>query len=186
MQLKMSIPLVIGLVVLLVVILIAAFTVLPWAAMYVGIQLSSNPPKPEITYGEFPFRLTYELNGKTKVIEDAVICEFDGFEQWGEAGKYRKWKSRLKSGNEQVTLLKVDETMELYFSYGNPEFYMNDSQHGRAGDRFDYNPNVIDYVKWENGQERHSAMLANEAWEKYKIKLISWDYTPPIKNSFKE
>ena len=50
---------------------------------------------PEIRYGEFPFRLEYEINGERFVIEDTVICEFDGI-GWNEAqGKFRKWKDYL-------------------------------------------------------------------------------------------
>jgi len=36
------------------------------------------PPEPEITYGEFPFRLEYEIDGERFVIEDVVIVEFMG------------------------------------------------------------------------------------------------------------
>ena len=44
-----------------------------------------NPLKPEITYGEFPFTLTYELDGEIKTIEDVVVCEYDGIE-WTNSG----------------------------------------------------------------------------------------------------
>ena len=84
-------------------------------------------PRPEITYGEFPFTLTYELDGEIKTIEDTIICEFDGFEAIGESGKYRKWKTYLKSGNERLTLLDLrplgevnqfgQTILELFFSY---------------------------------------------------------------------
>ena len=64
-----------------------------------------TPPPPDIQYGEFPFKLTYELNGEIKVVEDTIICEFVGFVNRGTAGKARRWKTTLKSGNEQLTLL---------------------------------------------------------------------------------
>ena len=48
----------------------------------VFIWRTPAPPLPEITYGEFPFRLEYELNEKLHVIEDTLIVEFDGF--WNE------------------------------------------------------------------------------------------------------
>lgn len=31
-----------------------------------GLNFLISVPKPAITYGEFPFRLTYELNGEKK------------------------------------------------------------------------------------------------------------------------
>ncbi len=91
---------------------------MPWLLLFIGIQLGPNPPRPEITYGEFPFRLEYEINGERKVIQDTLICKFDGFGSDEGRGKYRKWKTRLASGNERLTLLKVDETMEIYYSGG--------------------------------------------------------------------
>ena len=57
----------------------------PWIAIDLHMRLSPDPPMPEITYGEFPFRLVYELNGEQIVIEDIIICEFDGFGMGGGA-----------------------------------------------------------------------------------------------------
>ena len=153
-----------------------------------------NPPRPEITYGEFPFTLTYELNGEVKVISDTVICEFDGFHSLGSAGKYRKWKSYLKSGNERVTLLDLrplDETnefgqrmLELFFSPGSAEYYMDDELGDKksAGEISTW----VEYLyQTTDGTIGGSAYKADEAWEKYKIRLISWESSPPIQNSFK-
>lgn len=44
----------------------------------IGFLLESNPLKPEITYGEFPFHLKYEINGVDAEIQDILICEYDG------------------------------------------------------------------------------------------------------------
>lgn len=151
-----------------------------------------NPPKPEITYGEFPCRITYELNGEKKVIEDVIICEFDGFDNLGSGGKYRKWKSYLKSGNENMTLLDLrplneknefgHTMLEFFFSYGNAEYYMGDTQRQSV-------PHIADYVEYkyrtEDGSIGGSAYKADEAYEKYKIRLISWEASPLIENVFK-
>ncbi len=158
-----------------------------------GLNFLISVPKPEITYGEFPFKLTYELNGEIKTIEDIVICEFDGFEVIGEAGKYRKWKTSLKSGNERVTLLdlrplkEVNEfgqrMLEMFFSYGSGEYYMGDEQ------RYSLKPEIRDYIEYEyknaDGTTGGSSYKADVAYEKYKIRLISWDTAPPIQNNFK-
>lgn len=163
-----------------------------WMA-FGGANYFIQIPKPEITYGEFPFKLTYELNGEIKTIEDTVICEFDGFEVIGEAGKYRKWKTSLKSGDERLTLLdlrplnEVNEfgqvMLELFFSYGSGEYYMGDEQ------RFSLKPEIRDYIEYEyksaDGTTGGSSYKADVAYEKYKIRLISWEVAPPIENSFK-
>jgi len=136
--------------------------------------------------------LEYELDGETKVIEDVIICEFDGFEWHGEAGEYRKWKTSLKSGNEYMTLLdlrplnEITETgnqlLELYFYYGDSEYYMGDDG-WFAHDAQDLDEVCVSYVT-PDGIIGHSAYTAEEAWEKYKIRLISWECESPIENQF--
>lgn len=189
---KGKVFLIIGIVILSLIILVGAFYFLIISGAI--FSFGSNPPTPEITYGEFPFKLTYELNGETKIIEDTVICEFDGFYSLGSAGKYRKWKSHLKSGNERVTLLDLrplgetnefGQTMlELFFFYGNAEYYMDDELGGkkRAGGISTW----VDYLyETADGTTGGSAFNADAAYEKYKINLISWEPSPPIQNNFK-
>lgn len=154
----------------------------PWLLLYIGLQLGPNPPQPEITYGEFPFRLEYEINGELKVVEDTLICEFDGFgADTGRGGKYRKWKERLASGNERITLLKVDNNKEIEFFPGSPEYYMGDSDNGRNDSLF---PNAL-YFEKDSTVTRSGFVEAKELLDKYDIKLISWNPSPPIKNNFK-
>lgn len=81
--------------------MLAYTTIWPWATMFFGISSFPNPTKPEITHGEFPFHLVYEINGETKVIEDTLICEYDGIGMNEGNGKYRKWKESLASGNKK-------------------------------------------------------------------------------------
>ena len=45
--------------------------------------------KPKVKYAEFPFKLTYELSGEVRSIEDIIICEFDGFSIDEANGKHR-------------------------------------------------------------------------------------------------
>lgn len=176
-------------IIILLVILYFVFTVTGVFSVFMP-----NPPKPEITYGEFPFQLTYEIDGETKVIEDTIICEFDGFESRGTAGKYRVWKSYLKSGNERITLLdlrplelinELDYTiLELFFYWGNAAYYMGDNLDSgwKSAQSFD----EVNYLyKTKDETIGGSVYKADEAYEKYKIKLISWEIAPPIQNSFK-
>lgn len=151
-------------------------------------------PKPEITYGEFPFRLKYEINGKIETIEDTLVCEFDGFNVEGENGKYRKWKTSVKStGKDMITLYDLrknndftdwgNQVLELCFDPGNGEYYMGDTgdrqRKGSLGTWIDYL-----YLS-ESGKTGYSAFKPDEAWEKYNIKIISWEIADPIQNNFK-
>lgn len=157
-------------------------------------SLMPTPPKPEITYREFPFRLEYEINGENIVIEDVLICEFDGFKSLGAAGKYRKWNIYTKSSGERmIKLLDVREkndytdwgnqVLELCFDPGNAEYYMGDVEYRqRDGTMCEW----VDYLhKKPDGTTGYSAFELDEAWEKYKIRLISWEVAPPIENTFK-
>lgn len=183
---------VIGIIIATVIILIGILYLFVLSGAI--FMFNSNPPAPEVTYGEFPFRLVYEIDGETKVIEDTIICEFDGFVNHGSAGNYRKWKSYVKTtGKSEVTLYDLrsngeftewgNQVLELCFDPGSGEYYMGDSSgrqsRGSLGQWVDYL-----YLTPE-GKMGYSAFELNEAWEKYKIRFVSWECAPPIENSFK-
>lgn len=149
-----------------------------------------NPPRPEITYGEFPFRLTYEVAGELKVIEDTIICEFAGFESRGTAGKYRIWESHLKSGNERITLLSGkndDSKFEISAFYGIPDYYMGDytMQSKESYETVMADDRYLSYLQWKNGIQTGCSITKEEVWEKYKLKILNVQYSPPIQNTFK-
>lgn len=45
-------------------------------------------------------------------------------------------------------------------------------------------PNASYSEQYQNGSGTNGIILAGELFNKYNIKLISWDYTEPIKNNF--
>ena len=149
-----------------------------------------NPPKPEIKQAEFPFRLEYEIEGETKIVEDVLICKFSGFASNEAEGKYRTWKSYFKRGNTRITLLRSDE-MEIYYKPNlNPQiagaYYMGDTEvYTSINETFPDALYTDDYEKIENNNREAPRLIsAYDLWEKYKIKLISWYIAPPIQNSF--
>lgn len=167
----------------MLVIAIVIYIAWPWLAILIGIQLESNPPRPEIIYGEFPFILEYEINGQRMVVEDTLICEYDGIGADEGRGKYRKWNQRLASGHERVTLLKVDETKEIYYSPGSANYYMDDLENGR-----EYQHGYPDALIIEKDGRFTSNRLirADQLLKEYNIKLIRWDASQPITNNFPE
>ena len=89
----------------LVIIILSIFVLcIPWIILMIGGQFSSNPASPQITYSEFPICLEYEIEDRHFKVEDTLVCEFDGFGFDEGKGKFRKWKSYLKSGNTRITL----------------------------------------------------------------------------------
>jgi len=169
--------------------LYALFFIFVVSGAFVSFTSWSPPSTPEIKYGEFSCRLEYELDGETKVIEDVIICEFDGFKRLGSGGKYRNWKKSLESGDEYMTLLdlrplnEITETgnqlLELYFPYGSAEYYM---ENGSGKDA------LLDMIgilyETPEGKIGHSGYTPEEAWEEYEIRIISWESDPPIENRF--
>jgi len=143
-----------------------------------------DPPRPEITYGEFPFRLEYEINGKRVIVEDTVICKFDGI-GWNEGwGKYRKWVEYLASNNKEdsVLLMIVDSKTKLYYTTGSARYYMGDWEPGM------YNPEytIVRYDAFFATNWGLSGWVPkDELSNKYGIKIISFEPSEPIVNTFK-
>ena len=182
------------LVIVVVLGIVAYFTVLPWVTIYLGISSLPNPPRPEVTYGEFPLRLEYEINGQRKVIQDTFICENDGVGMDEGQGKYRKWKGHLASGNERLILLKVDKPIsrrsdkkvvrqEIYYPTGSARYYMGDMKEYETYIRF--LSDAYFFEEYEDGKTSADIIYPEELLEEFNIKLISWTPSPPIKNSFR-
>ena len=149
-----------------------------------------GPGAPEIKYGEFPFRLEYELNGQRHIVEDIAICKFDGYGVDTSHGKYRKWKMELASGQERITLLKLGEAEEIYFPIGYAQYYMGDKNIYEK-EQYDntetiiYNTNYAAMVKKSGNITSDSIIEADELLREFKIKIISWEPSAPITNTFK-
>lgn len=75
-----------------------------------------NPPKPEIMRAEFPFSLTYQLNGITATLEDTLICKYTGWDCNLEVSstKYRTWSSSYGSKQSRPVLLRLDDVETAY------------------------------------------------------------------------
>ena len=143
-----------------------------------------NPPKPKVTYGEFPFTFVYEINGVKKIITDTLICEYDGMDTYGGIpNKRREWKYSFKSGNKILILLQLDGTNVIYYDIPTyPETQMGDGEPWDgyvSKDAWHYNtkenPNYIG---------RGYSVSEEELLNKYAIRIISWEIAPPIENSF--
>jgi hypothetical protein len=138
-------------------------------------------PKPKITYGEFTFTFVYEVNGEEKVVEDVLICKYDGVKWAGDFSYSRRyWKHSFKSGNIRLTLLQIDEINEIYYIIPSSA----GSQMGDGEPWTGYVPKdawlaEIDY------EIRGYHVSEEELLNKYGIRIISWEIDPPIKNTFK-
>lgn len=174
------------LIIFAVLAVVLFFILSPYIILVLGVLFEPNPPVPQITYGEFPFTIVYEVAGETIEYNDVVICEYEGIESFGTAGKKRTWSRKLKSGNDCIILLQSetnDTSFELYTPIpGLPEYYMGDFQQSRAEYESSMkNTRYLGCVR--NGME--SRIKAEDAWEQYHIKIISITCSSPIENEFK-
>ena len=80
-------------------------------------------------------------------------------------------------------LLTIMFILELYFYYGTAAYYMGDNTNPFARDAQGF-----DYVSYEfqtaDGKTGKSGYEAEEAYEKFNIRLISWEVSEPIQNTF--
>ena len=170
----------ISIIIIILLVFVFAYFTLPFVLIGLDNASKPNPPEPEITYGEFPFKLVYEISGEQKVIEDTVICEYDGI-GIGSGSKYRKWKSRLASGNKEVILLRIDNKKHIYYLVGSPSYYMGDMRKNTTWEHFFPDAFLHD----AKGFGMNDKIKADELLSEYGIKLISWEPSPPIVNSFR-
>ena len=184
------------LIILIPIALILIYATLPWVAIGMHSFFLPSPPMPEINYGEFPFKLVYEVNGEQKVIEDTLICEYDGIVV-GSGEKFLKWKSWLDSGKNSIVLLEVKnppredkhgrkiKSRSIVYWLAPTEIHMG-AQRKSYYEKFEYTfPDAACYDVLDGGAISNKRISADELLEEYGIRLISWEIAPPIVNSFR-
>ena len=169
-------------VIVFVVIALLVFLSLPWTLLLVnGVvdnisdyvkDIGQEKPYPQITYGEFPLELVYEIDGEIVEVSDVYICEYDGYDK--ESGKIY-WKGYMESTGEAGFVLMKKPFQKVYCKIGSPGYYMGEVQYGN-----DIQPTVI----WESIFYGAKSIDKSELLEKYDIKIISYKVATPIKNSF--
>lgn len=170
-----------------ITICILSFTVLPWVTLFVGLQLQPAPPSPEVTHGEFPFLLVYEVDGKQYTIDDIIICDYAGTGMDEGSGKYIKWEQSLANGNKitrfkfntedyQYGIKLFDDVIQeqgstvIILDVGNPQYYLGYKKYT------DYSPGrVIILSSSVNG-----IISEDELWNKYNIKIIEEKFSQPM------
>ncbi len=152
----------------------------PWIITSIGIWLSPNPTKPEITYGEFPFRLEYRIDDDIFVVEDVIICEYDGIKCDIDSGKYRAWKKTFKNTSEEKLLILTDGDTKIYCNLGSGGYYMGDLTH------FANEPHTPEFYSITSYDDVDISLSGNdkELMEQYNIELIDWQFSKPIENKF--
>ena len=131
---------------ILIAILCIVILLLGGIVMFRRLILGPKPPIPDVTRGEFDFRLKYELNGERFVIEDTLVVEFDGFSaDSGSMAWFRTWRKHLASNprEENILLLELNDGRRVYYMSSRANYLMGDLYLGisKILQRREYNPN---------------------------------------------
>ncbi len=138
----------------------------------------SEPAKPAVVYGEFPFEIVLEVDGETKVFNDIYVCEYDVSSNKG-VGKFRDWKGYIKGTGESELFIKEANGKRIYCSVGSAAYYMDDTD-----DVSPYSQTPRIFSKEKSGT-RLLKQIFNEAdLNEYNIKIVSYKFSDAIENSF--
>ena len=157
---------------------------LPTVILIVAILLtaiysvvSSIAFKPTITEAEFPFSITYEIDGETVVINDVYKAYYVGNSGYADS-KYRCYEGDIINRGEDTTiytLKKGENTRVELWTHFYADYLMGDSEYDYFDDEA-FEPKIYYYDSEEN--EYHD----EETLMEQGVKLISWEYPTPIEN----
>ena len=157
------------------------FSVLIFLSLILSLTSCSTIPSPQITEAEFPFEIVYEVDGETIKINDVYVCKFDGI-GWNEnTGKYRKWKGYVKSTGIDYLVLLDDGNLKFACKLGSAAYYMNDPS-WMGAEKF--TPEIYYIRTYDSGGVASGVTGIEPMLEEYKLRLISWSLSDPIKNYF--
>lgn len=140
--------------------------------------VSSIAFKPTVTEGEFPFSITYELDGERVTIEDVYKVRYVGNDGYADT-KSRVYAGELLSSGEDNTLytLKKDANTRVeLWTHFYADYLMGDPEYDYFDDET-FEPKIYYYDANETEYYDEETLLAQG------VKLISFEYPTPIKNS---
>ena len=140
-------------------------------------------PKPEIKEGEFDFALTYEVDGETKKIEGTYVCKFDGISRQLD-GVGRKWIGYIKDHDESTNydIKTTDEgTIKVDLDIC-ADFFMSDPNYPNMKSSDDPKPEPYVYIT--SGDDSSNEVTFN-LYEGDDVKIISFEYDPPVENIYR-
>ena len=141
--------------------------------------VSSIAFKPTVVEGEFPFSITYELNGETITVSDvykAYYVRNDGYADT-KGRVYEGEIGNLGEGNTVYTLKKDENGRVELWTHFYADYLMGDTEYDYFDDEA-FEPAIYYYdadEEWFYDEETLAAQ---------GVKLISFEYPTPIKNSF--
>ena len=147
--------------------------------MIVYSVVSSIAFKPTVTKGEFPFSITYELDGETITINDVYRAYYNRNDGYADT-KSRIYLGEIGDMGEGNTVYTLKENengrIELWTKLY-ADYLMGDTEYDYFDDEA-FEPSIYYYDTQEQEYNDEETLLAQG------VKLISFEYPTPIKNSF--
>lgn len=144
--------------------------------------ISNIALKPTITEHEFPFSITYELDGVTETVDAVCAVSFAGNDGYVKATTRQyeeKYISQRENMGSSFEIFVGDECSITLFTHIYPDYLMGDPEYDYFDDGTAYEP-ILSYCNWATGETIEGLELPEQG-----AKIISWEYPEPIQNSFK-
>ncbi|MBR4292018.1 MAG: hypothetical protein IKT54_00185 [Clostridia bacterium] len=134
--------------------------------------------KPTVTEGEFPFSITYELDGETVTINEIYKARYDRNDGYADT-KSRVYVGEIGDmgeGNTVYTLKEDGNTRIELWTRLYPDYLMGDPQYDYFDD-CDFAPAIYYY------DADYQEFSDEETLTAQGVKLISYEYPSPIENT---
>lgn len=148
-------------------------------AITVFSVVSSIALKPTVTEGAFPFSITYQLDGETITINDVYKAYYDRNDGYADTKSriYLGEIGDMGEGNTVYTLKKNENGRIELWTKLYADYLMGDTEYDYFDDEA-FEPRIYYYDTQEQEYDDEETLLAQG------VKLVSFQYPTPIKNSF--
>jgi hypothetical protein len=142
-------------------------------------------PIPSIKEAKFDFSVTYEVDGLVKTFTGKYVCEFEGTYKT-LAGEGRRWKGYVENYEDNdfcMVAIDTNEDGTIYIDLDlMPEYYMADPDWEYYGNE---PPEPILYIVYHSDDPDITGSENEGLYEKYGVRILSYDYPEPIENEYK-
>lgn len=164
-----------------------------------AIWVTLTIKQPTIREGEFPFEITYEIDGERSTIKGVYECEYDGY-----SSGTRAWVGRIENVyvDDASTRIKTKDYIELFRDgnlivccyIGDPGYYMSDPEYTSSISIFEQiNPAPGEVFCLLDGVSRHALekderdeldAILTEGVEKYGNIIVNSRFSSPVENEY--
>ena len=164
---------------------IAAILALVLVAMLTSCGFEGAP---KIKKGNFDFSITYEEWGETKTVSGVFVCKYAGRSFTLEGGDFtRSWKGHFEGieltdeYNAAVLIKTTDDGGKIFLDLSLSAAHMMGEPY--LADTV-IEPSFFLVYSNEDNTSSWFGGDANDVEEKYGLKIVDYQYDPPIENSF--